>query len=183
MPRPPREEFPGAIHHVWARGNRKALIFHDDLDRLRYLALLGRVATMFGWRCLAYCLMGNHVHLVVETPEANLGAGMERLHGEYAARFNRRHGLVGHVFQGRYKNRRPTSDAQLWVLIAYVANNPVAAGLCDTAEEWRWSSHRATVAGGAPEWLDVRRLLEYFGAFGGDPLERYVDFVAQRPGW
>jgi putative transposase len=179
MPRSPREEFPGAIHHVWARGNRKALIFLDDFDRLRYLVLLARVVERFGWRCLAYCLMGNHMHLVLETPEANLGDGMERLHGEYAISFNQRHALSGHVFQDRFSNKRPTSDPQMWQLMRYVALNPVVAGLCRFPEQWRWSSHAALagLASFVPAWLDVERALFYFASAGGDPRTRYVEFV------
>ena len=177
MPRPPRQEEAGAIHHVFARGVVKRPIYLDDEDRVRYLALLREVVRRFGWECLSYCLMGNHVHLLVRTPEPNLGAGMQALHGRYAASFNQRHGLSGHVFQGRYRAERVSNDAHLLVAAAYVALNPVAAGLCARPQEWPWSAYRETVAGRAPWWVAARQLLTYFAAFGGDGLERYVGFV------
>jgi REP element-mobilizing transposase RayT len=179
MPRKPREEEAGAVHHVYARGAKQAVIYRDDEDRSRYLAMLGRAVVDQGLRCLSYCLMDNHVHLVIETPRANLGVGMHRAHGPFAQSFNRRHGTSGHVFQGRYNAKRVRSDAQFWTLAAYVARNPVAAGLCERPEQWRWSSHAATlgVGGVAPAWLDVGRTLELFSSAGGDPRERYAAFV------
>ena len=179
MPRPFREECHGAVHHVWARGVRKTLIYRDDFDCLRYLVMLGRAVEEFGWRCLAYCLMGNHMHLVIETPRPNLGKGMERLHGDYASAFNARHDVSGHVFQSRYKNKRARNDPHLWQMNRYVAQNPVKARLCSRPEDWRWSSY-AAVAGVAefvPYWLDVERALFYFASAGGDPRTRYVEFV------
>lgn len=178
MARKPREEFPGAVVHVYARGNRKQRIYVDDEDRVAYLRLLGQVIVRQGWRCLAYCLMKNHVHLLVETPEPNLAAGMQRLHGLHAQAFNKRHRHVGHLFQGRYGAVVVREDAQLLAVARYIALNPVEAGLCRDAAEWRWGSHAAVVNGGmAPAWLDMRRLLGYFGAAGGDPEQRYAEFV------
>lgn len=156
-------------------------IFLDDLDRQRYLMTLARVTARMGWRCLSYCLMGNHMHLLVETPQPNLGRGMQLLHGSYAQSFNRRHEASGHVFGGRFKSTSVTTDPQLWVTVAYVVRNPVAAGLCRAPELWRWSSHTAVCNGIYPLWLDVPRLLSYFGQTGGDPLQRYREFVAVEP--
>ena len=174
MPRPLRPEFSGAVHHVWARGNNRQLIFIDDEDRAVYVDKLARTVRWKRWRCLAYCLMPNHVHLLVETPEANLGAGMQWFHGSYAREFNDRHARVGHVFQGRFGNKIMLTDEQLWTAAAYVARNPVEAGLVERAEEWRWGSHAAVVAGAAPDWLDVERLAGYFGGLGN-----YLDHVAR----
>src|SRR3954454_20748947 len=101
MPRKPRVELAGGVHHVYARGNAREDIYRDDVDRRMYLHTLGREVARWKWRCLAYCLMSNHVHLLLETPEPNLGRGMQRAHGTYARLFNRRHARVGHVFQGR----------------------------------------------------------------------------------
>jgi REP element-mobilizing transposase RayT len=176
--RKPREEFPDAIVHVFARGVRKLAIYVDDVDRECYVALLGQVVERQGWRLLAYCLMRNHVHLLVQTPEPNLGAGMCRLHGMHAQAFNKRHGHTGHVFQGRYAGVVVRTDAQLLAVARYIALNPVEARLCEEASEWAWSSHAAVAGGVAPPlWLDVASLLGYFGADGGDPRERYLDFV------
>jgi putative transposase len=172
MPRKPREEAEGALHHVYARGNRKQRIYLDDRDRRAYLRLLSLVVRDKRWRCLAYCLMNNHLHLLVETPHANLGAGMESLQGGYAKGFNRRHGRTGHVFERRYGSVPIRTDAQLWWVVRYIAMNPVDAGLCARPEQWRWSS-----AGSAEHWLDRSRLFEYLGARGGDPRRRYAELL------
>ena len=100
MPRKPREEVVDGIFHVYARGNDKRLIYWDEVDRQIYLQALGAVVERCRWRLLAFCLMDNHVHLLVETPDANLGTGMQRLHSDYAQQFNQRHGRSGHVFRG-----------------------------------------------------------------------------------
>ena len=167
MPRKPRLEEAGAIHHVYARGAKRSLIFVDDEDRLLYLKMLAKVVEEKGWRVLAYCLMGNHVHLVIETPQPNLGEGMCLLHGRYARAFNRKYRFSGHVFENRYGSRRVLFDLQLWTLIAYLALNPVRAGLCALPQDWAWSSHAATVHGRAPTWLADGRLLQLLGQDGG----------------
>jgi putative transposase len=180
MPRKPREEFAGAVHHAFARGNAKGDIYRDDQDRLRYLALLGHVVGRKEWRCLAYCLMDNHVHLLVETPKANLGTGIQLLHGLYAQSFNKRHRRSGHVFQGRFGGVRVGSDEQLLQVARYIARNPVEGGLCGEPDAWPWSSHATALDRRGPVWLDTTRLLDFFGAAGGDARRRYADFVALR---
>ena len=180
MARPHREELEGGIFHVYARGNEKRAIYLDDADRQTYLRILSLVAKKRSWRCLAYCLMENHVHLLLETPAANLAVGMQALHGVYAQTFNQRHDRVGHLFQGRYGAVRITTDAQLLTAARYFALNPVAAGLCAKPAEWRWGSY-AAVATGTPAWFDQARLLEFFSGSGGDPYRRYVEFVED--GW
>ena len=180
VPRKPREELAGAIHHVYARGNAKQLIYRDDTDRTRYLLLLGHVVLRQRWRCLAYCLMDNHVHLLIETPEPNLGRGMQRLHGLYAQAFNRRYSRTGHVFQGRFGAVRIRSDAQLLVAARYIARNPVDGGLCVEPADWPWGSHAAAATQHGPAWLDTPRLLDFFGQAGGEARRRYADFVALR---
>ncbi len=104
MPRQLRIEYEGAIYHLLSRGDRREDIFWDDADRQNFLVLLGRTCERTAWQVHAYCLMSNHFHLVVETPRANLVAGMKWLLGSYTMRFNRRHRLSGHVFAGRYKS-------------------------------------------------------------------------------
>ena len=162
---------------MYARGNDRRRIYVDDRDRRIYLTTLAAIVVDKRWRCLAYCLMDNHVHLLLETPEANLAAGMQRLHGQYAQMYNKRHGRSGHVFQGRYGATRITSDEQLWLVVAYVARNPVEAGRCERPEQWRWSSHAATLQRAGPRWLDVPRLLWYLAPPGADALQRYADLV------
>ena len=177
MARRPREEMEGGVFHVFARGNGRRRIFFGDADRQRYLAMLAHTVTRAQWRCLAYCLMDNHVHLLVETPRTNLGYGMQRIHGDYARWLNRRTGSCGHVFQGRYGAVRMTVDSQLWTTVRYIAHNPLEAGLAATADAWPWSSHAAVLGGDGPPWLDVERLLGYFGGIGGQPLARYRAMV------
>ena len=177
MPRKPRQEFPGAVVHVYARGNRKQAIYLDDDDRVIYLRILAQVVGRQRWRCLAYCLMKNHVHLLVETPEPNLATGMQRLHGLHAQQFNKRHRHSGHLFQGRYGAVVVKTDEQLLTVARYIALNPVEAGLCETAADWAWGSHAALIRDAAPSWLDAARLLAYFGAAGGQPRQRYLELV------
>ena len=176
MARKPRQNVPG-IHHVYARGNAQQAIFRGAADREDYLSILGRVIRRMRWHCLSYCLMTNHVHLLVETDEPTLPTGMQRLHGLYGQNFNERHGRTGHVFQGRYGNVPVTSDEQLWATIAYIVRNPVEAGLCDSADGWRWSSHAAVIGQAAPPWLDAARLLRCFEGAGGDPGLRYAELT------
>ena len=173
-----REEADGAVHHLFAHGIDANPIFRDFEDRIAYLGLLERTVKLFEWNCMAFCLMTTHVHLLVQTPVANLGEGMQWFHCRYATRFNRRHGRRGHLFEARFGSVPVKTDPQLKVVAAYIVNNPVAAGLCETAEQHPWSSHDAVLRGRAPAWLATDLLLGYFGAAGGDPLERYRRFVA-----
>lgn len=129
MARPPRLEIANGIYHVVARGNERAAIFWDDTDRGRFLELLAHVVHRYQWRVLAYCLMGNHYHLLVQTPEPNFARGMRQLNGVYAQRFNRRHGRVGHLLQGRYGARLVQEDGHLLAAVRYIVRNPVRAGL------------------------------------------------------
>jgi putative transposase len=174
VPRKPREEVEGGVFHVFARGNDKQAIYRDDVDRETYLRALRQTVKRSRWRLLAYCLMDNHVHLLIETPERNLGDGMRRLHGLYGQIFNARHGRCGHVFQGRYGCERIKSDEQLWTVAVYIARNPVEAGLCEASADWPWSSHARTASGDSPEWIDAAHLLAHFAAAGGDGQARYV---------
>jgi putative transposase len=103
MSRPLRIEYPGAVYHVTSRGDARRPIFSDDKDRLLFLDVLASIVCRFNWLCHAYCLMKNHYHLLIETPEGNLSRGMRQLNGVYTQSYNRRHRRPGHVFQGRYK--------------------------------------------------------------------------------
>jgi REP element-mobilizing transposase RayT len=124
---------------VYARGVERRLIFGDDADRREYLRLLAAVVHQFEWRCWAYCLMGNHVHLLIQTRRPNLGRGMHMLHGLYAQLFNQRYERVGHLFQSRYGSRSVHDEIELAKVADYNLDNPVTAGLCDSREGWRWS--------------------------------------------
>jgi putative transposase len=177
MPRKPREEVPGGIHHVFARGNNRQLLYWDDEDRVLYLTLLCRVVRWRRWRCLAYCLMSNHLHLLVETPEPNLGDGMHTLHSGYALLYNRRHRRCGHVFDGRFGSNVVRDDEQLWTVTRYIQRNPVEAGLCAVASEWKWSSHGGMLDGTAPQWLDRTRLLSFFETMGRQAELTYRELI------
>ncbi len=183
MSRPLRLEFPGAVYHVTARGNAGQAIFADDADRVRFLELLGREVEQQRWRCHAYCLMGNHHHLLLETPEANLGRGMARLNMAYSQWFNRRHRQGGHLFQGRYKAILVEKDSHLLELCRYVVLNPVRAGMLEFSRDWRWSSYRATASRrDAPHWLTTQWILEQFGGEAGRARRAYRRFVEDGKG-
>ncbi len=183
MPRKPRVNVENGIYHAFARGNNRMALYRDDVDRDVYLETLSRVVGAFRWRFLAYCLMTNHLHLLVETPEANLSTGMQILHGQYAQAFNSRHGRSGHVFQGRYGAVLVGSDAHLCATAAYIARNPVAAKLCDRPDGWTWSSFGATMGGPAPSWLDVDRLLSFFDSDRTAARRSLADMVVEQTVW
>lgn len=183
MARPLRLEFPNAIYHVTARGNARNDIFLDDNDREMYLVRLGEVVARFNWRCHAYCLMDNHYHLIIETPEGNLSLGMRQLNGVYTQRFNRRHGRVGHVFQGRYKAILVDRDSYLLELCRYVVLNPIRAGMVKKIERYAWSSYLATLGFAVrPAWLATDWLLGQFAKTASVARRRYAQFVAEGGG-
>ena len=178
MARPLRIAFPGATYHIMSRGDRRREIYRDDVDRRLFLDLLAREVRQQRWRLLAYCLMGNHYHLLLDTPESNLVPGMRRLNGVYSQKFNRRHGQVGHVMQGRYKSILVDREAYLLELARYIVLNPVRAGVVSAAQEWAWSSFRAT-AGIVPaeDWLACDLVLHHFSDKSTIARKIYQDFV------
>jgi len=180
MARPIRIEYPGALYHVTARGNRKGVIYEDDKDRHAFLEVLFQVVDRNNWLCHAYCLMDTHYHLVIETPDGNLSYGMRNLGGMYTQSYNRRHQSVGHIFQGRYKSIIVDKEGYLLELSRYVVLNPVRAGMVKDPEEWEWSSYRAT-AGliEAPGYLTTEWLLSQFGSRRGMARRRYRSFVME----
>ena len=160
MPRKPRYEEAGAIHHVYARGVNRRKLFENDFDRSTYLSTLAQVVRGWRWQCFTYCLMDNHVHLLVRTAEPNLGSGMQRLHSLYAQGFNERHGRLGHLFQGRYGSSRVRTAAQGRYLLGYIDANPVNAGMCAAPHDWPWGGCAARRSGRVPGWLCAEDLLE-----------------------
>lgn len=183
MSRPLRLEFPGALYHVTARGDRQEPIFEDDQDRQELLEILGRGLERFDARCLAYCLMPNHYHFVLETRLANLSRLMRQVNGVYTQRFNRRHGQVGHLFQGRFKAILVDRDAYLLEVCRYVDLNPVRARLVKRPQDWSWSSYRAHVGlVSRPAWLDSVVLLRQLAGTETASRRRYAEFVAQGRG-
>ena len=161
MPRRPREEAPGAIHHVVAKGNAGEFVAYDDHDRVNLFARLERAIARCSWSCLAYCLLDTHLHLIVRTPDPNLGHGMQRFQAPYAQSFNRRHMREGHLFRGRFYSTRVRTNEHLYAAIVYVSMNPVRAGKVQRPELWRWSSYAATVGlEPAPSYLEVAAVLD-----------------------
>ncbi|MGA9423350.1 MAG: transposase [Rhodanobacteraceae bacterium] len=183
MARPLRIEFAGALYHITSRGDRREDIYLDDADRAGFLDVFAEVCDRFNWACHAYCLMSNHYHLLVETNAPTLGKGMRQLNGVYTQRFNRRHGRVGHVFQGRYKAILVQKDSYLLELARYIVLNPVRVAMVRSARDWPWSSYRATATGESkPEWLKVEWLLSAFGARRGPARQAYRRFVSEGRG-
>jgi len=183
MARPLRIEYEGALYHVSSRGDRQQAIFEDDADRKKFLGILGRVVEQMRWRCHGYCLMDNHYHLMIETPDANLAKGMRQINGIYTQASNRRHSRVGHLFQGRYKSIVVDSNAYLAELVRYVALNPVRAGMVDHPGEWPWSSFNATTGGApAPSWLTVDAILEHFANEREAAQQNFTAYVMEGMG-
>ena len=144
MARPLRIEYPGALYHVTSRGNAGNRIFKIDKDRKYFLDLLGFIIKRFHWLCHAWCLMDNHYHLVLETPEGNLSRGMRQLNGIYTQKYNWRYTKTGHVFQGRYKAIVVDKESYLLELCRYVVLNPLRAAIVKEPQDWKWSSYRST---------------------------------------
>lgn len=165
MSRPLRIEYSGACYHVTARGNFGQALFTDIEDAQKFLDLLAMEITQHRWLCHGYCLVGNHYHLVIETPEPNLGRGMGRLNMRYSQWFGRRHQHSGHLFQGRYKAILFEKDRHLAEICRHVVNNPVHLQMVNSVDLWRWSSYRA-LAGHipAPAWLTAKTVLASFSA-------------------
>jgi putative transposase len=179
MARKLRLQYEGAIYHVMSRGDRREDIFHDDQDRQLFLKTLGEACAKTSWQVHAYCLMRNHFHLVVETPRANLVAGMKWFLGTYTARFNRRHRYFGHLFSGRYKSLivDGSGDGYLRAVCDYVHLNPVRAKLLNRAHQlsdYPWSSYPAYFSAPAqrPAWLRVDRVLGEAGIPKDSPAGR-----------
>jgi REP element-mobilizing transposase RayT len=179
MPRPPRDLAPGLFHvythSVWAAN----ALFRDDDDRLKFLRELGRATRRIGWKCLAFCVMGTHYHLVLDVPAGGLAKGMHYLNFRYATHFNERHAMKGHVHGRRYDARRIQSPAELLVVVKYVAQNPPKAGLCEKPEDWRFSSYAGTIGLREQEsFVDDRLVLGCFegpDTYARAALRNYVD--------
>jgi putative transposase len=153
MARPLRLEFPGAVYHVTSRGDRREPIFAGDDDRDSLLGIVARGLERLDAQMLAYCLMGNHYHFVLHTRQANLSRLMRHINGVYTQAYNRRHGLAGHLFQGRFKAILIDRDAYLLEVCRYVELNPVRAKMVASPGDWPWSSYLAhTLQAATPEW-------------------------------
>ncbi len=141
MPRPLRIDYPGALHHIFSRGNKKEDIFNDVIDREKFLRFLSKNQERYGCKIYAYCLMDNHFHLLVETGDAPISNFMQQLLTSYVQYFNKRWDRVGHLLQGRYKSVLVDKDAYLLTLVRYIHLNPVNALLVGNPKDYEWSSH------------------------------------------
>ena len=179
-PRPLRIEYAGALYHVTSRGNGQDDIYLNDEDRIDYLEVLREVGERFNWVIHAYCLMSNHYHILVETPDGNLSKGMRQLNGVYTQRFNRNNNRVGHVFQGRYKAINVQKESYLLELARYIVLNPVRAQMVRSARDWRWSSYSATAGFiKAEEWLTVNWILSSLSRKKNEAVKIYRAFVSE----
>ena len=180
MSRPLRIEFPNALYHVTSRGDRREAIFEDDEDRCTFLQTLEQTVKQFHWLCHAWCLMDNHYHLLIQTPDANLSKGMRQLNGVFTQASNRRHRRAGHLFQGRFKAILVDNDAYLLALARYVVLNPVRAGMVKRPQDWPWSSYRACMGlAPAQAFLAADSLLAQFAQRRATARLRYARFVAE----
>jgi putative transposase len=181
VPRRAREESPSGLYHVTSRGTGGLVIYRDDADRIAFLAFLARIGVAEDWLVHAYCLMGTHFHIVLAAELERLSKGMQRLKGRYGQYLNGRYDRQGHVFEARFHSRPILDDAHALLATAYLAVNPVAAGICETADGWRWSSHRAHVGLDRPP--DFLADLESFGVFDGGmrpAVEVYRSLVSEK---
>ena len=178
MSRPLRIEYPGAVYHITSRGNEKKPVFKDDQDRANFLNTLQHVNKRYNWICHAYCLMTNHFHLLIETPDGNLSLGMRQLNGVYTQLFNKWHGRVGHLFQGRYKAILIQKDSHLLEVCRYVVLNPVRAKMVEKPEDWMWSSYLATAGKTKPHpCMTTDWVLGQFGKKRAKAEQEYREFV------
>ena len=179
--RGPRLEFPGALYHVFTRGNNRAPVFDAAEEYGRFRSSLGRAVEEFRWIVHAFALMPNHIHFMVELTEANLSRGMHWLLSGYSHVRNLIRGKVGHVFGGRFRAILCETETYRLELVRYIHMNPVAAGLVDDPRDWPWSSHRCYVGLESIPWLATEPVLECFGS-PEDPRrkERFHEFVVDR---
>jgi len=183
MARPLRLEYPGAVYHVMARGHERSTIFREKSDREKFYSVLATVAGNERWELHGYCLMGNHYHLLVETPEGRLSRGMKDLNGRYAQWFNWRHERRGHLFESRFRSVLVQKESHLLELLRYVVLNPVRARLVEKAGDWEWSSYRATAGiSPAPAWLAVDWTLSQFARGRSAARRAFRRFVADAKG-
>jgi REP-associated tyrosine transposase len=175
MPRRPRRDYPGAVHHVYVRGVARSIIAVDDVDFERSLFLLGRTVARFEITCQGWCFLPNHFHLLVTSELGNLSKAMQWFNSGMAQTFNKRHERTGHLYQGRFGSRLIVSQKHFLELARYLPLNPVRAALCGAPADWQWSSYAATAGLETPPWfLNAGTVVESFGTLAG-----YVSWVAE----
>jgi putative transposase len=180
MARPLRIVYPGAYYHVMSRGNEQKEIFKSQRDREKFLEYLASANERYGAIIQAYCLMSNHYHLLLETPEGNLPQIMRHINGAYTTYFNLKRKRSGHLFQGRYKAILVEADSYAAELSRYIHLNPIRVGLAERPEDYPWSSYRSYIGQSPPaDWLKTEFILSYFGQPGTKTRIRYRKFVEE----
>lgn len=184
MPRGPRIDFPGAMHHVYARGIEKRNIFIDDSDRIFFLEKVGANLSRWGIQCLAWALMPNHFHLLLRSTEGLLPSFMRCLLTVYSKYFNEKHGRVGHFFQNRYNSPIVGKPAYFREVVRYIHLNPLRSGIVPSVgdlEDYLWTGHRKIVAGGYPGWQETDFLRKEFGGESAGPewVQAYKEFIGR----
>jgi len=177
MTRPLRIEFNGALYHITSRGNAKQAIFLNREDFTGFLRILSSVVKRYHFLVHAYCLMDNHYHLLIETPDGNLSKGMRQLNGLYAQHFNQKHQRAGQLLQGRYKALLVDKENYLLELCRYIVLNPVRAGIVKDPKDYRWSSYQATIGDERIPGLFTEWILSQFGEEKEKAFRLYQDFV------
>ena len=177
MARPIRIEYPGAVYHIIYRGNNRQAIFRDDADRKRYLEKLSLYCQEKNVDLLSYCLLSNHVHLLVETPEGNLSKMMQAFQTSYTVYLNKRHGRTGHVFEQRYKARVVDKDNYLLQVSRYIHLNPVSSRIVERPQDFRWSSYGSYLKGKGLTGLKTESVLANFNGSRSRQLRQYRDYV------
>ena len=179
MSRPIRIAFPGAWYHVMNRGRRSENIYLDKLDYKAFVELLQETSDAWNIRIAAYCLMPNHYHMLVYTPEGNISRAMRHINGVYTQRFNRRHHLDGQLFRGRYKSIIVNGDSYLLQLVRYIHRNPIKAGIVDDLKAYLWSSHKAYLSVAKKwDWLHKGFILDRLTDDKKCQIRQYRSFVA-----
>lgn len=174
MPRGPRQKSETGFYHIYQRGNDKQIIFEDDGDRRKYLSLLQEALERFEVRLIAWCLMTNHVHLLIDDPKDHIAETLHRLGTLYAKYFSKRWSRVGHVFQGRFGSQPIKDEAHLLEAFRYIHNNPPLGRLAP-AEEYRWSSYKEYTGAARHKLCDTAMMLEML-----DGADGFRSFVAER---
>jgi putative transposase len=178
MSRPLRIEYPGAWYHVMNRGRRSEIIFSEPKDYYRFIDLLEESCELWNIRISAYCLMPNHYHLLIQTPDGNLSRCMRHINAVYTQRYNRAHGCDGQLFRGRFKSILVDGDTYLLQLVRYIHRNPLRSNIISDLDDYKWSSHGGYISRAAKwNWLYKNFILSMLSSKKTDQIRSYRRFV------